>query len=296
MLTLRKIQKKLRRARPSRRRADIERNIGKREVCDRIKSLVSGDLLLRVYEFDGEFYVDPRSDLPRRILLTGQFEPELAGIAIKVIDPNKDIVDVGANVGFYAVLLAKKLERGRKVAAFEPDEEAYRKLVRNLSHNEVGENVIALPYGASDAGGSGVLYHVNGRSEYSSLNPIVHPSASDEATTCQSVVTVRVDEVVNMHKLSPGFMKVDVEGAEHLVLAGAQRTIQRYRPVVLMELSDQLLRSAGSSAGAVVERMLMNDYVVVDPIKPALKPGSRAFGDIICFPREDERWRALVQQ
>jgi FkbM family methyltransferase len=291
--TLRKIGRKLN---ALRRRAEIERNIGRKEVCDRVKHLFACDVLIEVKEFDGEFYVDPRSDLLRRILYSGRFEPELASIAVKFMDPNKDIIDVGANIGFYAVLLAKRLNDRMRVAALEPDNEAFERLLRSIDRNQIKDKVLALPCAASDAAGQCMLFHVDGRSEYSSLNQVVHPSVADESTTSQKALAMTIDEIVSRHVLCPGFMKIDVEGAEHLVLAGAKRTIQSCRPIVLMEVSDQLLRSAGSSARSLVDSMRMHDYVVVDPVKPKLNPGSRAFGDVICFPKEDDRWQGFFQQ
>lgn len=274
----------------------MQRRSARKEVCNRIKELVVGDVLLRLDEFEGEFYIDSRSDILLRVLADGFFEPKLARLAVHLTDPERDVIDVGANIGFYAVLLARRLRTGRRVAAFEPAEEAYAKLLRNVRHNGLEEIILSMCCGASNYTGSSALYSVSGRSEYSSLAPIVHPSASSGSISSQPVRTVTVDEVVSNHKLRPGFMKVDVEGAENLVILGAEHTIQTYRPIVMMEIADQLLQSAGSSAKAVVEHMLLRDYVVVDPIKPKLRPGSRAYGDVVCFPREDDRWRVLVQQ
>jgi FkbM family methyltransferase len=179
------------------------------------------------------------------------------------------------------------------VAAFEPSQEAFEKLLKNVAHNEVGEKVLLLPCGASNSTGSSALYHVPGRTEYSSFVPIVHPAASRDFIVSQDISTVTVDEVVSNHELRPAFLKVDVEGAEHLVIAGSRRTIQKHRPVILMEIAEQLLQSAGSSAQAVIEDIRSYDYVVIDPVKPRLQPGTRPFGDIVCFPKEDGRSRYI---
>lgn len=293
MLTAKKIRSKLKRMDPLRQREFMHRRSAKREMCNRIKELVVGDILLGVDEFNGQFYIDPRSDLSLRLLADGFFEPELARLAAHLTDPERDVIDVGANIGFYTILLAKRLSAGNRVAAFEPSKEAFEKLMKNVAHNQVEEKVLSFPLGASDSTGSSALYHVQGRTEYSSFVPIVHPAASSDFISVQSISTVTVDEVVSNHELRPAFLKVDVEGAEHLVIAGSRRTIRSYRPVILMEISDQLLQSAGSSAQAVVEDIRSYDYVVIDPVKPRLQPGIRAFGDIVCFPKEDGRWRYI---
>lgn len=295
MLTAKKIQSKLKRIDPLRRREAMHRRSAKREICDRIKELIVGDILLKVSEFEGEFYIDPKSDLCIRVLSDGYFEPELVEIATRAVDPERDVVDVGANVGFYTILLARRLRLGHRVVAFEPAVEAYGNLIRNIRHNNVEDKVVILPCAASNVAGSSALYRVSGRSEYSSLAPIVHPSAAGGAVNPEDVATITVDEVVEQHGLRPAFIKVDVEGAEHLVLSGCRRTIQAHRPVLLMEVSDQLLRAAGSSAASLIDSMRSYDYVVVDPVKPKLQPGSRAFGDIVCFPKEHDQWRSMLQ-
>jgi FkbM family methyltransferase len=182
------------------------------------------------------------------------------------------------------------------VVAFEPAIEAYGNLIRNINHNEVENKVAALPCAASNAAGSSALYCVSGRSEYSSLAPIVHPSAVGGSADPEHVPTITVDEVVEQHGLRPAFIKVDVEGAEHLVLAGCRRTIRAHRPILLMEVSDQLLRAAGSSAASLIDCARSYDYVVVDPVKPKLQPGGRPFGDIVCFPKENDQWRSLLRK
>jgi FkbM family methyltransferase len=296
LLTAKKIQSKLKRIDPLRRREAMHRRSAKREVCNRIKELVVGDILLKVDEFEGQFYIDPKSDLCIRVLADGFFEPELVTIATRAVDPERDVIDVGANVGFYAILLARRLHPGRRVVAFEPATEAYGNLIRNVKHNEVEDRVVALPCAASNVAGSSALYRVSGRSEYSSLTPIVHPCALGGSVNPEHVPTITVDEVVEQHGLRPAFIKVDVEGAEHLVLAGCRRTIQAHRPVLLMEVSDQLLRASGSSAASLIDCVLSYDYVVADPVKPKLEPGRRAFGDIVCFPKENDQWRSLLPQ
>jgi hypothetical protein len=61
-----------------------------------------------------------------------------------------------------------------------------------------------------------------------------------------------VDNLVERYRLHPGFIKIDTEGAELLVLRGALKTLQQEHPVILFELSDRLLASLNSSSEQVI--------------------------------------------
>ena len=255
------------------------------EILDRIARDVRGDLVIRVEEHDGEFALSPRSHLARRVLRDGSFEPEIADLFYRHVDPARDIIDVGANVGFFTVGGAKRLTTGRVLAA-EPTPGAFGRLSRNIEHNGVADRVILFNGLVSDCEGEFEINAVAGMEEYSSMGPISHPSMADTKSTSFRAPAMRLDELVARHGLKPGLIKVDVEGAEHMVFAGAVETLKQHRPFVISELSDPLLRNLGGSAAGVVAFFEGLGYRVVDPMDPKAKPGQRAFGDIFCIPAD----------
>src|SRR3546814_12168918 len=95
-----------------------------------------------------------------------------------------------------------------------------------------------------------MLNVVKGREEYSSMAGIVHPSAVGEVTESINVKTRTIDSLVAEHGLRPALLKVDVEGAEGMVFAGAERTFEEHRPVVLAEFYRPRLFKNGCSAEA----------------------------------------------
>src|SRR3546814_8596085 len=80
--------------------------------------------------------------------------------------------------------------------------------------------------------GMAMLNVVKGREEYSSMAGIVHPSAVGEVTESINVKTRTIDSLVAEHGLRPALLKVDVEGAEGMVFAGAERTLKEHRPEI----------------------------------------------------------------
>ncbi|MEQ9105006.1 MAG: FkbM family methyltransferase [Rhodothermales bacterium] len=255
---------------------------------ERLLANLSGRLaespVLHVPEFDGFFEMDARSDLLERFLIDNEYEPELVAICREHVDASRDVVDVGANIGLYAVFFASLVESGR-VLAVEPTPNALARLRANLDRNGVTERVQVFPGVCSDREGTFQIKSVAGKEEYSSLGEMEHPRIGDDAWTTTEVPGKTLDGLIADHGLSPGFVKVDVEGMEHVVFAGADEVLSTHRPVILSELSDYLLRRNGSSAAAVMARIASFDYEIVDPVHAGAKPGRGDFGDILCLPR-----------
>lgn len=254
------------------------------KILVNLRELVVGDLLVKVDEFEGIFTLDCRSDLFKRIVVQKQYEPDLVQRCLKLLDCRRSVVDVGANVGFYSVLFAKQLEGG-KVLCVEPTQRALVRLKKNIEMNGVAASTIVFEGVASNKGGMVEIKTVEGKEEYSSIGEMKHPAVSNAKTTTESVVASTVDELVQLHSLDVGFIKVDVEGVEHLVFKGAAQVLSKHRPVILSELSDRLLRQNGSSFGDVLKLIKGFGYNVYDAHHLDSEAVPVEFGEIICIPK-----------
>ena len=256
----------------------------KRNVASNLASLLTEDPVLRLEEFESSYVVDRRSDLFSRIVTNRSYEPELANLCRKYVDSKKDVVDIGANVGFFSVFFAS-LTPG-KILSVEPTPNAISYLKRNIEMNDASDRVIVYEGAASDQEGQIEIKSVLGKEEYSSLGVMSHPEITGSEWKLIRIETSTLDNLVKTNNLSPGFLKVDVEGMEHLVFGGASDTLRNHRPIIISELSNFLLKKNGSSARAVVEKIRSFGYDIYDPIDTYLKPGAKGFGDLIAFPKE----------
>ena len=254
-------------------------------VARRLGERIVGDVVIDVPEFSGQFACSPQSDLFHRIISDGQYEPAMAELLRKHLVPTRDFVDVGANIGFYSVLAAKVLTTGR-VLAFEPNPAAHRRLNDNLSRNHVADRVEVFQGLASDCEGEAELHLIEGMEEYSSMGQIIHRSVKDQAKTSTIAASTTVDQLVSRFELSPAVIKIDVEGAEQLVINGALETLRRFRPVVIAECSRALLSPMGATPEAIIAGFEDLGYLVFDADDPTLAPASRDYGDILCLPGE----------
>lgn len=268
------------------RRALLRRRArAQQERFERFSGLLAEDPVLRIDDFRGTFAISPGSHLLSRIALDGSYEPEMAAICRAHLDPARDAIDVGANVGFFSVLMARELP-GRRVLAIEPTPGALARLHANLSRNGVADRVLVVEGAAAAEAGHFDLSVIEGREEYASLGPLVHTAIAGEAHRTVRVATTTLDDLVEAHGLAPGFIKIDVEGAEAAVLEGARQTLARHRPVVMAEINDPLLRQQGSSLRAVLALLTDAGYDLSDPSHPGQRPGLRPYGDVLAVPRE----------
>jgi FkbM family methyltransferase len=163
---------------------------------------------------------------------------------------------VGANTGFYSILLAR-LDPQRVVRAFEPFEPIADLGRGNLALAGVG-NVSYELLAVGDHDG-GAQLHVPGRVE-----DMIETRASlhdvTDALEVRPVPCARVDALAAGERV--GLLKIDVEGAEPAVLAGAAQTLERDRPALTVEVL------AGADAAVLNASVLAAGYVVL-----ALRPG-----------------------
>jgi FkbM family methyltransferase len=164
-----------------------------------------------------------------------EFEDPLPLAVVALLDlVDGCFYDVGANTGFYSVLVGR-LRPDVVVRAFEPVPEIAEHLVLNMSVN--GLSIVPEQVALSDRDGSAQLHFppdVHGLIESSaSLNP----SFKEEVVAAIDVRCERLDSAQSrLGDERVGFVKIDVEGAEELVLAGAGDCLRRDRPFVAVEL------------------------------------------------------------
>jgi FkbM family methyltransferase len=263
------------------RRAWLEwRQEPARAALARVTALLSEDILCNIPEFDGTFQISPRSHLFQRIAEVGFYEPHIAALYRAHIAPERDIIDVGANIGFFAVAGAKRLTSGRILAA-EPTGRAFRRLEANIARNGVGERVVLFNGLVGAERGTGTVHSVADREEYSSIHEIEHFSVRDEPKIDETVPRETIDALVTMHRLNPALIKVDVEGGELDVFLGARQTLARFQPVIISEVWP------GKHGGEIIRLLESCGYAVTDAEDPTQPFQLEEVGDVICVPRKN---------
>lgn len=253
------------------------------DAYDNLRAFARSDIVLHVDAFKGDFQLPPSSHLLMRLVLDGCYEPELASLTENYINPDKDFIDVGANVGFYSVLAGKILASGR-VLAIEPSDAAYNRLLTNLESNQVKSKCIVVQGLAGSSNIERDLQIIDGMEEYSSVSTPSHFAVKGLTSRSERVAQYTIDSLVRQYKLTPGFIKIDVEGFEVEVLKGAIETLRLHRPIVLCEVSDVLLDRSGASARELFGLLVSCGYRLSDPLLANVPPGQRGYGDVLALP------------
>ena len=158
-------------------------------------------------------------------LYMNNFEPEVTAALRRETQPGMTVFDIGANIGAHTMLLASWTGEEGRVVAFEPTDFAFRKLQRNLSLNSLSW-VTAVKAALSDQNvlGQSVNFRASWRTDGGRGDGI-------------SVVDfVRLDDWCAANGVaSVDLIKLDVDGNEFPVLAGAREIIARNRPLFVME-------------------------------------------------------------
>jgi FkbM family methyltransferase len=167
---------------------------------------------------------------PIEILNFGAYEPVDLDMILRLFDANSNFFDIGANVGWYSLNIAKHFPDAR-VFAFEPIPVTFNSLKRNIDINQPS-NINLHNFGFSNREETlKFYYYPEGSSNASAAN------LSEGETVREVLCQVRkLDDFVRNAEVSVDFIKCDVEGAELFVYQGGIECIKRDKPVIFTEM------------------------------------------------------------
>jgi FkbM family methyltransferase len=179
------------------------------------------------------------------------YEPDVAHVMLRAVQDGDVAVDIGANVGYFTVLLATLAGPRGRVVSFEPGADNLARLQRNITVSG-SENITIVTQPASDVAGP-TRFYLNSDSSggHALWDPGRFPGNAKSAAQplVVDVVATTLDEALARLGLPPPkLIKIDTEGAEHRVLKGAAGLLRERRvPYIIAELHDFGLDQLGSS-------------------------------------------------
>jgi len=198
---------------------------------------------------DLSVYAYPGNETSRAIFVTGNYEPNEFYLLSQVIRPGMIFVDAGANMGLYTLFVARKIGAHGTVVAIEPSTRECERLLRNVAINSLS-NVHLLRNAVSDACSDVDLLIAD--DEWSGHNTLGAFAYDTPLAIKERVRACRLDDIVSREGLSRvDIIKLDIEGAELRALKGASKILERFRPLLLLELADRALRHQGGSSSQI---------------------------------------------
>lgn len=214
-----------------------------------------GSIVLRFDEWVGRHYLQHGSS----------FDPAELEFMRTALKPGATAIDVGANVGVYAITAALRVGAGGRVIAVEADAEYLPRLRAGLERNGL-ENTELIAAAAGEADGE-VELTIAADGAFSSVKPLVAYAASGAT---RRVRQRRLDSIWDeAGQPDVAFVKIDVEGAEVDVIAGAERLLRRCSPALVVEVRPE------QTEAEVQRRLGALGYEDVTP--PTFNPANRAY-------------------
>jgi FkbM family methyltransferase len=179
-----------------------------------------------------------RDLIHQTILIEGCWDPQLTPFVKEHLHRGSVFVDIGAHSGYFSLLAGKEVGPTGVVLAIEPSPKAAQELRLNIEASNL-ENVIVEEVACSDLGEPTFLYlHNDSNSSMSSLSSRNVSDGEKVRVEC-----VGLDALAEKHALHRvDLIKIDVEGAELGVLRSGRRTIEKFLPVIVLELDPALLK------------------------------------------------------
>lgn len=173
----------------------------------------------------------------------GEFEADLIDFLKSLLNDCSVFIDIGANIGIYTLLASKHIRKDGKVFAFEPSDWAYNRLKENLKLNETN-NVEVFKLAVSNFTGSKQFY-VCEDDAYNSL--ISTPMKQVQKVT--KIKSIRLDDFCLENNIKDiDIIKIDVEGADFLVLMGAGNILNsEHSPIIICEFNRSIANGIKSS-------------------------------------------------
>ena len=195
-------------------------------------------------QWGSELWLSPYYYLDRNIIALGSYDRTLHDFIERRVRPGSVCMDVGANLGEVTLHLATRVGRAGRVYAFEPVAAVHERLNGNVERNGAGDVVETFRVALSDRTGTGTIRHAGPLADNQGVGSLVTAHAG--LTGSQEVPLLTLDEFVERHDIRRlDFMKIDIQGAEPLLLEGGRRTFATLAPDLLIEVAPQELRNAG---------------------------------------------------
>jgi FkbM family methyltransferase len=222
-----------------------------------------------------------------KFLMYREYEPNMTRVVHAITKSDLKVWNIGANLGYYAVLAAKLASKG-SVTAFEPHPGNLKLLRKNVELNGLS-NVTIVDAAVSDSTGELSFYE-------SESNTGDHRIANEGSRNSIRVKAIAASEAIANYG-APELLIMDVQGAEGLILRSLRGALESARPAIVFEFWPDGLARSGSSAAEVEEMLHGLEYQVwrIDEYRSSLlrvecgriargmKPGEET--NLLCLPK-----------
>lgn len=203
----------------------------------------------------------------------GFWEVGLTNYLVNTLNEGDVFLDVGAHVGFYSLLASNLVGKNGKVYAFEPTPRTFASLKKNLQSKDNSESHNVAVLNKEDK-----IKFTDYGPKYSAFNSFKKRTDEDTLFLQKGieieVPAISLDKFCSNKNIKPTFIKIDVEGAEHVVLESMTQILTEIRPSLSIEVSGSAdLKDNTETSVKFLQKLdyigfIINEYGELSPCQP----------------------------
>jgi len=211
--------------------------INETKVADYVvRKVIDSDL---TYEVQG--FKLKKGRTTRLAILTGEVDPSITKIIKNIVKPGMSVFDLGANFGWFTLVLSKLVGESGHVYYFEADTTLVKTINENVKRNNL-TNVSVFPWAISNKSETAMFYLNDSYDTRSQLDSIKIKGKSIE------VNTISVDEFCQKQNVKPDFIKMDIEGSEPKAFEGMENIVTENSDLIIItEFNQGAIKDVASS-------------------------------------------------
>ena len=210
------------------------------------------------YDSDLKINADLEEWIQQHIYFFGTWDEPGSRFLKSQLKPGDVFLDIGANIGSYSMVASKIVGLQGEVHAFEPVARVFSKLMQNIELNKL-INISANRNAVYETSGTLELYVSSKENE--GMSSIFHHDT--ESGEVERVEAITIDEYIEKKNLKRvDMIKIDIEGAEWFALRGMQNTINLFKPLILMEVSDDVMLNGPFKGKDIFDLMKSMNYTM----------------------------------
>lgn len=216
-----------------------------------------------------KMYIDLADQIiATKLIQYGFWEEGLTKLVKKIIKNDMFVIDVGAHMGYYSLLFSKHVGDKGKVFSFEPVPYNFNFLKENKQINKIN-NIVLENFAVSDKNGEIKLFL-----DKNNLGAHSFIEGNNNKDDCVVAKAIRLDDYFNNSNFPIDLIKIDVEGAESVVLGGMPALLNNNPNIIMIiEFCPEIIVRAGSSPVEFIDKLLAFDFhiAVIDHKSGVLK-------------------------
>ena len=183
-------------------------------------------LVIRIY---------PKNEIYRSIFVNGIYDPNMVIVTERFLPKNGVMIEAGANMGYFSMLISKYLSAEGKIYALEPSKRDFSRLTDNVSINRLSKAISCHNLAVFDKIGTEKLtVACEERSALNTMGSAFSFKGVDKVEVAD-VMTITLDEFAKNEGIERlDVLKLDVEGSELRALQGGKNLVERFRPTIIL--------------------------------------------------------------